>query len=184
MLNSNLNQDHYYWWFLTQHHSEEGKNFRGSEFQTRLLDVSKNPYVALFFSCLSNKEDNIEDGYVYIFYDLKITDISLRPPGYGPQDKLNQFKKNPYITYTEYIQDPQNQFDIDRLISIDWHKLPQAYDLVKRVVAQSGEFLVQRSREKSFSTWEFIIDGNSKQKILDDLSNYLNINSQTLLLDF
>jgi len=78
--NLSLDQDHYYWWFLTQHHSEEGENFRGSNFQTRLLDVSKNPYVALFFSCLTNNEDDIEDGYVYIFYDLEITKISQRPP--------------------------------------------------------------------------------------------------------
>ena len=184
LLNSNLNQDHYYLWFLTQHHSEEGNDFRGSGFQTRLLDVSKNPYVALFFSCFSNEKDNNKDGYVYIFYDLINTAISLRPAGYGPHDKLSQFEKNPYKTYMKYIEDPQEQFEIDRLISIDWHRLPEAYDLVKRVVAQSGEFVVQKSRDKGTGTWEFIIDGNSKQKILDDLSKYLNINSQTLLLDF
>ena len=150
--NLKLDEDHYYWWFLTQHHSEEGENFRGSHFQTRLLDVSKNPYVALFFSCLTTEKNDIEDGYVYIFYDLSVTQIS------------------PYTTYIDYIQDTQDQFKMDRLLSIDWHNLPEAYDVVKRVVAQSGEFLAQKSKDKSFGAWEFIIDGRSKNKILDDLS--------------
>lgn len=179
----NIPSDHYYWWYLTQHHSEVGKEFENSYFQTRLLDVSKNPYVALFFSCYHNNKESPEDGYVYIFDDLNITKINRRPIGSGINDKRRQWDKNPYTTYKEYIRDPQGQFDTDRLVSIDTQNLPQAYDLVKRVVAQSGDFYVQTIKKKSFYVWEFEIDKNYKQKILDDLSKYLNINSQTLLLD-
>lgn len=178
-----LDPDHYYWWFLTQHHSEEGKKSRGCYFQTRLLDVSKNPYVALFFSCLDDNESDGKDGYVYLFYDLELTKITRRPQGYGPHDQLKQFKENPYKTFIDYIQDAQDQFEIDRLVPIEWNNLSQAYDLVKRVVAQSGDFYAQKRLQRSYSTWQFLIDGKCKQKIRDDLSKYLNINNQTLLLD-
>lgn len=184
-----LPENHYYWWFLTQHNSEIGKVVHGKKFETRLLDITKNPFVALYFCC----HENIgSDGVVYVFYDLDITQIEARPEGISFKDKRKTWREDPYESYGDFIKDPQGQFDTNRLITIDYNYLADLYEVAKRIVAQSGEFIVQSGnmdhKSKRFQRWgnssfSIVIDGESKQDILKELNFLMNINSHTLLLD-
>ncbi len=157
--------DHYIWWFLTQHHSEKGKDITEEHrhFETTLLDITRNPLIALYFCCCDNHD---EDGRVYVFYDLKKAEIP----------------KNNYKTYQDYILDSQNKFKKNQLISIDYSNLPNLYEVTKRLIAQSGEFIVQPDRYPQ-AAFVLVALKDSKRAILHELDFLFHINSITLLLE-
>lgn len=168
--------DHPWWWILTQHHAEEGKKSFGRIYRTRLLDITRNPFVALYFACKNNHTD---DAIVHIYLDLDRPHVVLPPPN---QRQVN----STYGTFEEYIQDSDKEFSHDRLIKIGYDKLSVAYELVKRLVAQSGEFLLQHERRKETqrrNPWVIRVDRNAKPDILNQLDKLLNVSETTLMID-
>ncbi|MHA1285185.1 MAG: hypothetical protein ACTSQP_22020 [Promethearchaeota archaeon] len=183
----NLNEDHYYWWFLTQHNSEIGQNLEdiNSNFEIIFLDVTKNLDVALFFACYINQEESktLDHSYVYIFYDLELTKPKYRPRGNRSIDQKEIWENTPYTTYQQFIEDAQNQYDTNRLLTIDYSKLIQAYDLVKRLVAQSREIIIQIKKKRIPYLSALVIDGSAKESILKELDFILHINQKILSLN-
>lgn len=103
-------------------------------------------------------------------------------PNY-PKDKLAMlWKDKPYTTFQDYIRDPHKLFTVDRLITIDYNQLFDLYEVTKRIIAQSGEFVIQSGNPVG-SPWQFCIDSSSKGKIIEELDFIMNVNAKTLLLE-
>ena len=77
------------WWMLAQHYTG---------FETRLLDITRNPQIALFFAC--EKHPN-EDGYVYVFHSTNKTSIDLDPNYHGYVDHI--VDKDNYYPPNEHV---------------------------------------------------------------------------------
>jgi len=169
-------RDHPWWWILTQHHAEDGKKSVGRRYRTRLLDITRNPFTALYFACNSNHTD---DAIVHLYLDLDKPHELLPAPN-------QMLGKSTYGTFEEYIRDDYKKFSYDRLVKIDYSELSVAYELVKRLVAQSGEFLLQYERRKDThrrNPWIIRVDGKSKHDILKQLNKLLNISETTLMIN-
>ena len=161
--------DHPWWWLLTQHHAEDGK-------KTRMLDITRNPFVALYYACINEKQ---EEGMVYIFLDADVHKITMPTPGIPIPDR-NYVQ---YTTLDDFVRDRHKMYQVGPLVSIDYSKISLAYELVKRVVAQSGEFLMQMERSERRQTWSIPIFGESKKRILKQLEGLINISESTLMVD-
>jgi len=76
------------WWFLAQHFSTDGEPY----YKTRLLDITKNSLIGLYFAC---KDYDNDDGWVHVFY---YGNIQFRRPN------------KDYKTWSEHIIDSKNYY--------------------------------------------------------------------------
>lgn len=145
------------WWMLAQH-------YRG--YETRLLDITRNSLVALYFACEKRFD---EDGYVYIFHSVDKTAVPLN---------------SAYHSYGEHITDPQEYYYDDQYI---YMRPTVALDRINR---QEGEFLwikdFAKLREVGlFETKQIIpilIKKEYKQQLLKELNDPQGINADYLYL--
>ena len=136
-------------------------------YPTRLLDVTYNSLVALFFSCYdpnSKNEDN--DGLVSI--------ISI--PRFFPPTSTELLK-----LYTDCIK----YTDLFNLYN--FFESPILIENIKnndRIIAQQGAFLMFLNKKQNISNHEsIIIKSKLKSKLLDDLNEVLNINEGSIFPD-
>jgi hypothetical protein len=170
------------------------------ELPTRLLDITTNPLVALYFACTNN---NRKDGEVVIFKvkrdNIKyfnsdivsvISNISKRPVDFKVDVNLDkvQFNQQEHIQRLihdirqekPYFNDSINPTDLNKVICV----LPKLDN--PRIVRQSGAFfLFGINKHKTipanfeYAPKRIIIDHSVKLKILQELKN-IGIDHATL----
>ncbi len=178
------------------------------ELPTRLLDISKNPLVALFFACYGNKD---KDGRVYIFSvpedEIKFCDsdtvsvvanICKRPITFSlvGTEKISrtEFNENEEISYLlheikeekPYFQNLVKREHINSTVCLR----PRMNN--PRILRQDGYFLLFGINEskshcsKIKEKWmlnSIEIPKESKSEIMEKL-NFLNINESFLFPDY
>lgn len=152
--------DHVVWWFLTQHYGSEGD----PRFKTRLLDVSKNPLVALYFA-VQGSED--EYGWVFTFSEFP--------------DRLG----NPDLTFLDHLI-PKFGVQGEGLFQFyDPDRFRSVHIAFPRLDKQGGKFLFLKFDSNLFeginhlqivppTTWEanaIKIDHRFKGKIREELAS-------------
>ncbi|MCY3413712.1 MAG: FRG domain-containing protein [Candidatus Heimdallarchaeota archaeon] len=153
-----LASDDITWWMLTQHHSG---------FDTRLLDITRNALIALYFACEHHPD---KDGYVYVFHSIDKTSVPLNPS---------------YTSYQEHIIDPDHYYKMD---SYCYMRPPLSLDRINR---QEGEFLWIKNysdlkRNGLFETNQIIpilIKKEYKAKLLRELNDPQGINPEYLRIE-
>lgn len=136
---------------------------------TRLLDVTYNSLVALYFSCLSSDEERSKDGSVYIISIEKY----LPPTAY----ELTNFYSN-IIVNTDIFE------TLDASV-ID----PIIIENIKnndRIIAQSGAFLLffnQYHKVCDTNFYKIKIKNQYKEKLLKQLDQLFKINYGSLFPD-
>lgn len=157
-LESRLEKNDITFWMLAQHHVG---------YETRLLDITRNSLVALYFAC--QKHPN-EDGYVYVFHSMDKTSIPLNPS---------------YSTYSEHIRDDQKYYQDD----VYTYMRPTVS--LDRINRQEGEFLWIKNfpklrTEGLFETKQIIpilIKKEHKSVLLKELNDPQGINDEYLNID-
>lgn len=176
---------------------------------TRLLDVTTNPLVALYFACISPDKGKIEDGIVYSGENdcNYVTDVEVQILSYLAFNLENN------KTVSDCMKLLQNNLVfssvINEFIENNYEKLFKLFDTVllvqpnynnERINRQSGMFLlpslfkIDKKNEKDFSLLKIkrnkegvsnhfknkiLINKNKKEDILEELSSY-NINEAAL----
>lgn len=136
---------------------------------TRLLDVTYNSLISLFFACYNNTKKVIEDGAVFIISVEKY----IPPTAY----ELAEFYKK--------IIENSDIFETIDASFID----PIIIENIKnndRIIAQSGAFLLyfnQNHEIKSSSFYKMKISGMHKDKLLKQLDQLFKINYGTVFPD-
>lgn len=143
---------------------------------TQLLDFTRNPLVALYFSCIRNVKEN---GRLYAF---NIKDQKCEKDSFDPRNKEYN------IAAYNLISDHENGFSPHNIPESKFI-VPQHFD--KRIQFQQSVFccfpsnnlttpLDKLMNNTKMESW--IICNNNKVKILEELNN-LGINAATLFPD-
>lgn len=171
------------WIALAKHHDKE----------TRLLDVTRDLFVALFFACNNHPK---KDGYVFVFLDLwnpseknpiinyiDLYDAALidKIPSYRNHDAKNPgtLKKYAHELQQEYLSDKTRK-NIPYLF--------ECKDIInERMIAQRGAFVWRGDPGKSIignlnNVFAYKIKSNIKQNISDKLV-VLGIDANTLKIN-
>lgn len=153
---------------------------------TRLLDITENPLIALFFSCFDDYESHMDtDGIIYIFIS-KLDDIK-----YFDNDCVQQVSslvKVPVNYNNSEIEKSIFSESKDNLID----SLKKSY-LVKgmlnndRIINQLGSFILLGMGDKKqnassieqLSEFRIIVKAEAKKEIIREL-NLININEATV----
>lgn len=170
------------------------------ELPTRLLDITTNPLVALYFACANNNSKNGEvvifkikrDNIKYFNSDIVsvISNISKRPVNFNVDVNLDKetFNQQEHIQRLihdirqekPYFNDSINPSDLNKVVCV----LPKLDN--PRIVRQSGAFFLFGINENKKSPAKFeyapkriIIDHEVKLKILQELKN-IGIDHATL----
>jgi hypothetical protein len=139
-------------------------------FKTRLLDVTLNSLVALYFACETPQRDAIdenEDAFVYAFLIGNFRPINA---GNTPQRTSSDFPPIP----TSYL----DLYDVDRQFDVDYDGLPYIFEPSipqERLQAQAGRFLFWRKLEPVLHNGQIIpipISAAEKMTILSELSAF------------
>lgn len=146
-------------------------------FKTRLLDMTLNPLVALYFACETPCKEAFQDkgdGFVYAFAvgnHRPVNSSNTR------QSTSSDFPPIP-ISYLDL-------YDVDKRFDVDFDKLPYLYEPnipQERLQAQAGRFLFWRKLEPVLYNGQIIpirINAAEKMKILRELSAF-GITRETL----
>lgn len=139
-------------------------------FPSRLLDVSYNCLIALYFACTpyyhkDEDENDGKDGKVFLFAIEKM----FCPTG-----------ENIVENYNEIINANSNSFIKQQLFAKN-HKLIDHIKTNKRIIAQQGAFILFQGNEyekiPNRLIEEITIDGNSKAQLRKDLSSLFGIDT-------
>lgn len=142
-------------------------------FPSRLLDVTYNSLVALYFAVtpeINKAEDTLDgkDGIVYIYFIEKL----FCPSG----DNIN-------LIYDSIIKRDKEWFSDNEIFQKN-HKLIDHIKTNKRIIAQQGAFILFQGDMVSpipQSDYKKIrIDGNYKNKIRQDLKNLFGIHTGSI----
>lgn len=135
-------------------------------YDTRLLDVTRNPLVGLYFAC--DDPSNDADAYVYVFLDGGFRPVNDRNP--LPQGRMPGFPRIP----PNFL----DLFDVDiKDVGKEYDDLPYLFDPSipqERVMAQSGVFLFWRERgpvlDRRPQLIPIRVKGDAKGEILIELT--------------
>jgi hypothetical protein len=184
---------------------------RHYELPTRLLDISKNPLVALFFACYREyKTEPEKDGVVYIFSvpqkEIKFCDsdsvclvanickrpeFSIKGVDHLSRDDFNQEEVIQYLIHEARSDKPElkNLVEPETLKSvICLHPLMNN----PRIIQQAGYFFLfgvagdKKEPAKIKDGWiadRLFIPGDAKKPLLEEL-DFLNINQAILYPDY
>lgn len=180
-----------------QHHSSP----------TRLLDITSNPLVALYFTCKSNENNHGE----VIVFRVKETEIKFFDSDTGscianlarmtnedkgkidfnlPLDEFNSEERNEVTRLLHFIREEKPYFR-NKIVPTDLKRVVVVRPKLnsKRILAQAGAFLlfgqvgrIDKEPVVGVSIERIIIDKASKKTIRDKL-DALNINDGSLYLD-
>lgn len=145
------------WWMLTQHYLG---------FDTRLLDITRNALIALYFACEKHFD---EDGFVYVFHSMDKT-----------SEKLNAS----YLKYEDHIRDLGRYYRDDSFV---YMRPTVALDRINR---QEGEFLWikdyhllrRKGLYESNQIIPIVIRAEYKKRLLAELSDPQGIHAEFLAL--
>jgi len=151
------------WLYLAQHYGHP----------TRLLDVSFNPYVGLYFACkISTSNKAVEDdGYVYHLDSGNFR--QLKEPKMDPSDP-------------NFIKDLLDVYDVDKGRTKPIPELAYLFRpdiLEKRLRLQDGAFLFIRAEKSVLSlanTLPIRIPSENKKDIMADLKREKDIDEDSL----
>lgn len=143
------------WWMLAQHYMG---------FETRLLDITRNSLIALYFACEKRTD---RDGFVYVFHSTDKTSIPLNKQ---------------YLTYQDHIVDGVNYYLNNHFV---YMRPTVALD---RISKQEGEFLWIKNyddlrNEGLYETNQIIpiiIRKENKAKLMKELNDPQGINREFL----
>ena len=179
---------------------------------TRLLDVTTNALVALFFACQEGSEENNEDGVVFAFYDTRssnetlalhnaIADTSKFMRGekiISLRDFVREMKKEPYAYNISDKKEINEKWLVEQCKSL---MIVNAPFHLRRQQAQSGLYIlfpnkIEIRNEKAFFVdsiepietmlptvqWYLFIPKECKRKIIEELG-WLGIDQGSLFAD-
>ncbi len=135
-------------------------------YQTRLLDVTVNPLVALYFAC--DPEDS-HDGYVYAMQTGGFRPVNNRNPPLASRNDYPHVPINYLDLYDVDVDHHSNNFD-----KLAYHfeaPIPQ-----ERLIAQAGSFLFWRDLDyvlpKNRQLIPIRVAGDAKERLRGELSAF------------
>lgn len=174
---------------------------------TRLLDVTTNPLVALYFACNSSKNTEKADGVVYFGENIcnYATDIEVQILSYlafyleknKSVNDCNQLLQNKFFYLSEVLNNDENYeilfelFNKILLVQPNYNNerinrqsgmflLPPLFEIKKDEKDISSSKIVRNSKLLSnYFNNKIIIDKNKKKEILEELDLY-NIHEASL----
>lgn len=139
-------------------------------FKTRLLDVTVNPLVALYFACSTLHTGSIsenDDAFVYAFLSGNFRPVTSRN---SEQTTSSDFPPIP-INYLDL-------YDVDKKFNDNFDELPYLFEPnipQERLQAQAGRFLFWRSLKPVLWERQIIpirINASEKQSMLNELTAF------------
>jgi hypothetical protein len=137
---------------------------------TRLLDVTRNPLIALYFAC-SNLERKMEDGLVYIFEENK-KNVFLNPDDLKVKDLTNIVKtelSNIVTSEKEYLNDNHFIRGIAKNKRIDNQSGDFIFVGIDKKDSDPKKHLKANKNVEELVSKYLILDYDVKKLILDDL---------------
>lgn len=169
------------WVPLAQHYSRYGR------YSTRLLDVTRNALIALYFAC---EKDRHLDGWVYYFREN-----SFRPQT-KPRSKVDKRDIEQGIpdTYLELFEPWERQPVYENIVHLFIPMKSAKLMIVhKRLHTQSSAFLwwhpisqplavefARRNKPTQGIHYPILISNEAKEQIMQKLDKVFNINEETL----
>ncbi len=143
---------------------------RHFDYKTRLLDVTSNPLVALYFACASLHKGKIstdDDAFVYAFLSGNLRPVNDKNK---KQNTSSDFPPIP-INYLDL-------YDVDSQFDVDFNRMPYIFEASipqQRLVAQSGKFIFWKELAPVLHEKQIIpirISASEKQIILNELTAF------------